>query len=548
MRKLLKYSPPLFKYPIQILLLLVLFIPSLSFSSGNPDSVITAYDTTGIHWSEPIELFYTTTFEGGRTQQKISRLESGDIQFFCRTGLNHTFHRIGLFSSFDRYGNTITKRRRHYVANHYNKFGFYSPDSTSNMLVFGLGWWGINGYRLTEFGEVEPGHWPMLDGVGPQAFDSQSFDFIRTPEDLPLAFYGNRGYNADQPDSLGWFLINEDFTAILDEGNISNTGDLWRSDVIIGNDNTLLLTYGKGFNGGLHVKTFISILNWDMETVGEPFTATPENIYGDNVVADNGFVQISNGTIYLLFYRHEAVFGPGDIMLLALYPDLTFDELLIAEECPPAFDKANLVKDPLDRLHVIYCVDAGEDQSGIFHGIIRTGTIEWEQEPNQILANEEPDGPYPILSSVSYQDELRIALVYTLDSADDDSLRRYTNLMLYTTDPDSTLGQGLVGFHNNHNQTNITSTDTANKSISIQAYPNPFNPVTTIKVALPKAANMDIKVYNLLGQQVHKIAKEKLNAGYHSFHIDGSQWASGIYFLQTKAGEYHDTRKLVLVK
>ena len=81
-----------------------------------------------------------------------------------------------------------------------------------------------------------------------------------------------------------------------------------------------------------------------------------------------------------------------------------------------------------------------------------------------------------------------------------------------------------------------------------QNYPNPFNPETNIEYALPEAANVKLKVYNTLGQVVDILVDSELEAGYHTIHWNGENNASGIYFYRMRAGEFVETKRMLLLK
>jgi hypothetical protein len=81
-----------------------------------------------------------------------------------------------------------------------------------------------------------------------------------------------------------------------------------------------------------------------------------------------------------------------------------------------------------------------------------------------------------------------------------------------------------------------------------QNYPNPFNPITDISFSLPEANRVRLEVYNLLGQLVSKIHEGKLKAGIHSFTWDGSNVASGVYLYRLTAGEFVESKKMILLK
>jgi photosystem II stability/assembly factor-like uncharacterized protein len=82
----------------------------------------------------------------------------------------------------------------------------------------------------------------------------------------------------------------------------------------------------------------------------------------------------------------------------------------------------------------------------------------------------------------------------------------------------------------------------------LQNYPNPFNPSTTIEFALPKSAFVTLKVYNLLGEEVATLVAEQRSAGIHKFNWDARGLASGVYLYRLEAGEFVETRKLILMR
>ena len=84
-------------------------------------------------------------------------------------------------------------------------------------------------------------------------------------------------------------------------------------------------------------------------------------------------------------------------------------------------------------------------------------------------------------------------------------------------------------------------------------YPNPFNPETTIKYALPQASDVELVVYNALGQTVRTLVAERQVAGRYAFTWDatndrGHAVSSGIYLYRLRAGEFVNVRKMLLVK
>ena len=83
-----------------------------------------------------------------------------------------------------------------------------------------------------------------------------------------------------------------------------------------------------------------------------------------------------------------------------------------------------------------------------------------------------------------------------------------------------------------------------------QNYPNPFNPSTRINYELKITNYVTLKVFDLLGKEVAQLVNEKQNAGSYAVDFNSSEFSlpSGIYFYTLNAGEYTETRKMILVK
>jgi hypothetical protein len=80
------------------------------------------------------------------------------------------------------------------------------------------------------------------------------------------------------------------------------------------------------------------------------------------------------------------------------------------------------------------------------------------------------------------------------------------------------------------------------------AYPNPFNPTTTLSFAIPIDSKVSLSIYNLQGREVSTLIDADMEAGYHSAVWNASSHASGMYFVKMIAGEYISTQKLMLIK
>lgn len=80
-----------------------------------------------------------------------------------------------------------------------------------------------------------------------------------------------------------------------------------------------------------------------------------------------------------------------------------------------------------------------------------------------------------------------------------------------------------------------------------QNHPNPFNPSTNIKFALPKPETVKIELYNTLGQKVETILNKEMIAGNHEVEFNPQNLSSGLYFYRIEASEFHDVKKMVLL-
>ena len=81
-----------------------------------------------------------------------------------------------------------------------------------------------------------------------------------------------------------------------------------------------------------------------------------------------------------------------------------------------------------------------------------------------------------------------------------------------------------------------------------QNYPNPFNPSTQIQFALSKESHVKLEIYNALGERIATLVDETRQVGYYSERFDASNLASGLYFYRIQAGDFVDTKKLLLLK
>jgi hypothetical protein len=99
----------------------------------------------------------------------------------------------------------------------------------------------------------------------------------------------------------------------------------------------------------------------------------------------------------------------------------------------------------------------------------------------------------------------------------------------------------------------VTSIDDSDNSIPVeysleQNYPNPFNPATLIKYSIPKEEMVSLKIYNTIGEEIETLVNELKQAGNYNISFNASSLPSGIYFYRIQAGNFIETKKMILIK
>jgi hypothetical protein len=125
----------------------------------------------------------------------------------------------------------------------------------------------------------------------------------------------------------------------------------------------------------------------------------------------------------------------------------------------------------------------------------------------------------------------------------------------YISDSDSTIVLYLIRAYVSNSVTGVTeSVELLPSSFKLdQNYPNPFNPTTVIRYELPKMSNVQIKIYDALGKEVRSLVNETQTAGTHNLMWDaannyGQPVSSGVYFYRIVAGDFVQTKKMVLLR
>ena len=92
------------------------------------------------------------------------------------------------------------------------------------------------------------------------------------------------------------------------------------------------------------------------------------------------------------------------------------------------------------------------------------------------------------------------------------------------------------------------STSACRKCGKVKCSLSPFNPTTTIGFGIQNKANVKITVLNSIGEEVTVILNEEKEGGYHQVEFNAAALPSGVYFYQLRAGDFIQTKKMILLR
>ncbi len=106
-----------------------------------------------------------------------------------------------------------------------------------------------------------------------------------------------------------------------------------------------------------------------------------------------------------------------------------------------------------------------------------------------------------------------------------------------------------IDFNGNFTYSKVLEVSVSPNSFSLsQNYPNPFNPSTNIGFSISDFGFVTLKVYNIQGKEVATLINKEMQPGSYQIKFDGSNLASGIYFYKLSSGNYHQVKKMILMK
>ena len=155
------------------------------------------------------------------------------------------------------------------------------------------------------------------------------------------------------------------------------------------------------------------------------------------------------------------------------------------------------------------------------------------------------------------QTHLQLSYAYIADSivaiAESDTLQAFW--WVYASDGlESTFAQGEPGiFIDAREYLAIDNGILLDAFMVYPAYPNPFNPVTTLRYDLPEDASVNITIYDMMGRQVKTLINNQQSAGsklirWSATNQSGREMSAGLYLYRIQAGKFNQTRKVLLLK
>jgi hypothetical protein len=180
-----------------------------------------------------------------------------------------------------------------------------------------------------------------------------------------------------------------------------------------------------------------------------------------------------------------------------------------------------------------------------------------------LYSDVKSSGPHQWLQLSTYTQRGSTLSMYKSSYTEVDS-SAMKNPVMYDIDKDGkadilgSMFTGWPGSGNKHyliifGQDFVTKIEPVNESVIkqdnlFQNYPNPFNSKTKINFQISNSGNVQIKIYDITGKEIMTLMNDYKQAGYYSTTFNGSNLASGVYFYRIKAGDFIQTKRMILLK
>lgn len=277
--------------------------------------------------------------------------------------------------------------------------------------------------------------------------------------------------------------------------------------------NATVLTAAKGDANGdltITVQDIVSIVSYILNQNPQPFLAEAADVNSDSKVDILDIVGIIN-----------KIMNPGPGKIIAAKPKVRFDKegVYVENGEGVAGIEIKIVGEGIEKAQVI----SGEMAKGM--------ELAYKMNKDTLTVlmfsfkNETMQGNGGLLLKLS---EGKIKKLYNMKASD----MRGNEVEIEYSKDDLVIPSGFVLYQN---------------------YPNPFNPTTTIKYGLPEKRNVEVIIYNILGQKIKMWSLSDQSAGYHellwnSTNDNNQIVSSGIYIYQIRAGNYINQKKMLLIK
>ena len=372
--------------------------------------------------------------------------------------------------------------------------------------------------------------------------------------------------NVGDSATASFVLRTKDYLSMIDVGmnahpalvDIDHDNDL---DLIVGNLNGQLWLYRN--DGAASAPSFV-LVDTLLGAISGGFTYAPAFVDIDGDGDQDLFVGQFNG--HVKFYRNI-----GSMTVPQFIAQISpVDSINVSQNASPAF-----VDIDGDRDYDLF-IGKGNGQMSFYRNIgdstnfipqlvtVNYGGITVSQDAEPTFVDVERDGDYDLFIGNA---DGTIDFYENIGTRIDPQFVRRTNHFA-NTDPmkesvpafgdidgdgdlDLFVGTSKGGLHFYRN--NLSSTDVGIEmsppSFSLnQNYPNPFNPTTTIPFEIPQSAFVSLKLFNLYGQNVATLVNGVLTPGRHDVSWNAVDFPSGVYYYRLTAGDFHSSRKMLIVK
>lgn len=143
-------------------------------------------------------------------------------------------------------------------------------------------------------------------------------------------------------------------------------------------------------------------------------------------------------------------------------------------------------------------------------------------------------------------DDLRVRLTVTDDAQDSDTETRF--ITVEADSPNACNNPRMASTPESLEATSLSDASVPTDYALSANYPNPFNPSTEIRFALPEAAQVSLVVYDVTGREVATLVDQPMGAGEHSTMWNASSLPSGTYLYRLTAGDFTQTKSMILMK